>query len=295
MRKMIVRITSVFLMLVVLLLSASPFVSAADYVSSQQMGETILSIGDTKINYLERVSGERVYIQYVDNRLDQINILDPNSPEMITRQFYDRETSVLIKTDTLNVGSVMKSTVSSDVSPMAIPSSYTTMGYITYQYDYMTEVYTSNQTVAYRTTSLGNTSYTINGYMGTVVDLATLLASVLIPLPASIANLFIAKLVLAAGITVTGGVIKEALTTTVACVATSYSWYLHSPEYGETSLNNIGTKYVVTDTVYNTGETYTEGITTFQWGTGTMSSRFYQAQYPVSTWTVLNWVRYRTV
>lgn len=303
------KLISLFLVLAMMFsLSATAFAVEAHMIAPKpetdvdlDAAELLLEIGDTKITGLVNEIGELVLIQYVNSRLDRIDKIAPENPKIITCQQFDQNTGKLLYTGTVDASDFIEVTDAVDaVTPYAVPSGYETLGYITYRYDFMMDTYTSTQTVSYKVSPAGTDFYKVDGYVGSVVDLAGIVAGAFITEQiASVATLaamgsFLLSVVVASGVAVVGGIIKEALTVTVGCDKFVYDWHLYCPEEGETILKNVGYKYVVTVNDPYVGDVYTEGITTFEWGTDAMSSRFYHAQYPASTWSVLQWVRYRS-
>jgi len=136
---------------------------------------------------------------------------------------------------------------------------------------------------------IGPTTYTINGYVGTVVDLVSIIAGAFtIPIP--IVGPYVAALISGLGITVVSGVIESALSDTVSCIETDYTWTLTDTTDSYHSKNVTGAKYYITDTKSAAKDkTYYEGYTPNDWGTQAMAVWFHNEMFGYTAWEVVNW------
>lgn len=136
--------------------------------------------------------------------------------------------------------------------------------------------------------SSGNSTYTIKSFAGKLVDLVSLVVSA-ISLPSSIASTALKKICVSAGISIVGGALSSALTTTMACRKTSYIWTLTDTTNSSHTGKMYGYKYYITDSEYNTGNTYSDGWTPDEWKTSGLASSFHDHMFSYSAWDVVSW------
>ena len=251
--------------------------------------EVIYDGGDTKIIYYEDEKRNKIFLQYVNGVLDQKNTILNDCNDIIRREVYTagdtvREHSVQI--DYIHINDFIE-TVNIDentnISPLA------TLGTIKYS----STSTGSNKKTYYGikctyTSTVGNGTYTIKSFAGKVVDLVTLLVGA-ISLPKSLAGTFVKRVCVAAGITITGGIIKSKLSTTVACKTTKYKWKLVDTTKTSHNKNVYGYKYVVTDSKYHTGETYYSGYKISDWKKRSLAVNLHHEMFSYSTFTVEGW------
>lgn len=108
-------------------------------------------------------------------------------------------------------------------------------------------------------------------------------------LPRSITKTFVRRLCVSAGIFITGGVIKEKLSTTVACKTTKYTWKLVDTTKSSHNKKVYGKKYVVTDSKYHTGETYYSGYKISDWKKRSLAVNLHHEMFAYSSFTVEGW------
>lgn len=136
---------------------------------------------------------------------------------------------------------------------------------------------------------MGTTTYTINGYLGPVIDLVGILVGAL-NMPFTIVSVFVTALLKGLGIAVVSGAIKQAVSDTVSAQQTDYDWTLVDIDDPKHSKNITASKYVVSDykSVLN-GETYYEGCGPAQWGTQEMAIWLHTEMFPYDSWEVIDW------
>lgn len=109
-----------------------------------------------------------------------------------------------------------------------------------------------------------------------------------IPIP--IVGPYVAALISGLGITVVSGVIESALSDTVSCIETDYTWTLTDTTDSYHSKNVTGAKYYITDTKSAAKDkTYYEGYTPNDWGTQAMAVWFHNEMFGYTAWEVVNW------
>ena len=210
---------------------------AMSNVYSSEDALIIYNDGETVVKAYEDSAGNMIFTQYVKGTLIQRNTITSNDPETISREFFDGTFTRGLSKDTINIneyGVLNKSkiaTQSASARTLAGTINYRTItdtGYIYYglRCNYNTEV-------------IGSTTYTINNYVGTVVDLVSIIAGAFsIPIP--IVGSYVKALLTGLGTTVAGGVIKSILSDTVSCIETDYTWTLTDTTNSTHSKNVTG-------------------------------------------------------
>lgn len=244
--------------------------------------EMVLSLDDTEIFYYESEDGTRVFLQYVDGILTQKNAFHPNYPDIIHRELYS--SSKETKHDTIHASDYI--TVSTGLVTHQ-PQPRATLGTIRYRAALDTGPIYYGLRCSYTSTN-SNTTYTINNYVGTLVDLVSILVSAT-NIVASIGTTVIRRICISAGITIMGGWIKSALSTTVSSAKTDYTWTLVDTTDSGHTKNVYGAKYYITDSNYHTGETYYEGYVPDDWGTQALAVWFHNEMFTYSAWGVEGW------
>lgn len=255
--------------------------------SSEAKAATIYDDGETLVKGYEDGSGNMVFTQYVRGKLVQRNTISANNPQIIRREFFDNTTTRAASSDTINIndfGALRKSTATIQAN-----STRTLAGTINYRAPIDTGYVYYGLRCNYNTKEVGATTYTINGFVGTLVDLASIVAGA-INIPISIATAYLGSLLSGLGIAVVGGVIKAAVTDTVSCNQTDYTWTLTDTKDSSHSKNVYGSKYYITDTKSAAvNKTYYEGYTPKDWGTSVMATWFHNEMYSYSIWEVVSW------
>lgn len=126
-------------------------------------------------------------------------------------------------------------------------------------------------------------------YTGSVVDLVALLVSAL-SLPIAICNAYVTALLWGLGCTVVSGVIKSAVSDTVSCVETDYTWTLTSASDYTHTKKAYGQSYYITDVKSAvSGNTYYEGYVPKDWGDTYLSTSFHDMMFNWFVWEVAGW------
>lgn len=266
--------------------SMTAYAAGTNY-SSEENVLTIYDDGETVVKGYEDSTGNMVFTQYVKGDLVQRNTISSNNPEIIRREFFGSATTRGVSKDTINIneyGVLNKSTAKlQSVSPRTLA------GTINYRAAIDTGYVYYGLRCNYDTEVIGPTTYTINSYVGTVVDLVAIIAGALtIPIP--YVSQFVGALLNGLGIAVIGGVINSAFSDTVSCIETDYTWTLTDTTDSYHSKNVIGAKYYITDTKSAAKDkTYYEGYTPNDWGTQAMAVWFHNEMFTYSVWEVVNW------
>ena len=257
--------------------------------------ESILEIDDTRIDFYTDKNGDKVFLQYVNNNLTQINTIPANAEDIVKREFVDKTTLSLIRTDEIRPSNYIVAeteNIEETIRPMAA-NSYVAKGTVKYR--------TPRSSGGYHTYGLKcfykvdpqnsnkSTTYTINKYKGTLVDLVSMLVSA-IDISTKVIKTYTKKLIVASGISVVSGKLKSALTTTVSALRTKYKWkLLDINDSSHISYNPYGYKYYISDSNYHTGETYYEECAPQLWGKNQLGVWFHNEMFTYSTFEVYKW------
>lgn len=138
---------------------------------------------------------------------------------------------------------------------------------------------------------LGQTTHTVNSYMGTVIDLASIIITTL-ALPA-IFSKSVETLVLSVladlGVNTIEGRIKTPFTDTFSCIETDYTWNIYDSEIGEVK-NLTGAKYYINDVRSSlNGSTDYSGYTPNDWMSSKLSAIVHNSLYGYTNWVVQGW------
>lgn len=276
-----------FIVTLVLIVGNCVTVHAANNNYSSEDTLLIYNDGETVVKGYEDSAGNMIFTQYVRGVLVQKNTIAPNDPETINREFFGGAITRGLSKDTINIneyGILNKSTATTQSI-----SAKTLAGTINYRAIIDTGYTYYGLRCSYDTRVIGPTTYTINGYVGTVVDLVSIIAGAFtIPIP--IVGPYVAALISGLGITVVSGVIESALSDTVSCIETDYTWTLTDTTNSGHSKNVTGAKYFITDTKSAAKDkTYYEGYTPNDWGTQAMAVWFHNEMFSYSAWDVVSW------
>ena len=141
----------------------------------------------------------------------------------------------------------------------------------------------------YDTKNLGSTTYTINNFVGRMVDLIALVVGAL-TLPNIVAEAFLDALIKGLGITVASGMIKNAVTDTVSCIKTQYTWNLVDTTAASHQKNVYGYKYYITDVKSAAkNNNYYEGYVPKDWKTQSLAVNFHNEMFTYNAWNVVGW------
>lgn len=274
-----------FILIVTIFLTSNIHAFAAETKPTLSNPEVVFSMGDTTIDYYETSAGDRVFLQYVNGVLTQKNTLPFGSLDIVKREFYN--TSENARTITNDVIKPSDYITINEGQEEVLPSPRAALGTINYRAIIDTG-YTYYGLRCSYTASNKNSTYTIRSYVGTVIDLVSILVSAT-NLAAAIGTTVIKRICVSAGIAIIGGSIKNALSTTVACVKTSYTWSLVDTTYSGHSKNVYGYKYHVTDSDYHTGDDYFEGYQPSDWRTQALAVWLHNEMFGYSIWDVVSW------
>ncbi len=162
------------------------------------------------------------------------------------------------------------------------------MGTVNYRADTGTGILKNYGLRVTYTSSVGYDDYTINGWTGPLVDLVAILVAGIDGIR-NFATTFLKAILVAAGITLSSGAIKSALTTTVKCQKTTYKWTLQDTTLSSHTGTHTSYKYYVTDTNYHTDETYYEGYKISDWGKQALGVWLHNDMFPYQSFEIVSW------
>lgn len=132
------------------------------------------------------------------------------------------------------------------------------------------------------------TTYTVNKYKGTVVDLVALIVGAT-HFISKYATSFVNTVLISAGISVVSGVIKKALTTTISCKRRTYKWKLINTKNSSHSKSVYGYKYIANDSKYKCKETFYKGYLPKDWKKRSLAIGFHNELFNYSVFNVEGW------
>lgn len=276
---------AISLILVVLIVFAYPVNAYASEVQAQEYQfDCVITLGDVMIGSYENELGDSFIYEFINGELTQRNTILHNQPGVVYRDYFDQDGSVRMAS-TMYASDYGISRKTKEITTFAM-NAYSSFGEIQYRvvgyegYEYYTQVVRLSQ-------STREDDYTLDSWKGTVVDLIGILVSAGIG-AAGVVTGYVNNLLLATGVYVVGGVIKDAITTTVVSRKTEFTWQLMDTVF-ENEAYVSGSKHVITESGDNYGEVYYNGITPRDWGTMFMANSFYNVSYAFSNWTVNKW------
>ena len=271
--------------LVVLIVFAYPVNAYASETQAQEYQfDCVITLGDVVIGSYENELGDSFICEFVNGELTQRNTILHNQPGVVYRDYFDQDGSVCM-TSTMYASDYGISHEEPEIETLAV-NAYSSFGEIQYRvvgyegYEYYTQVVKLSQ-------STRDDYYTLDSWKGAVVDLVGLLVSAGIG-ASGVVTTFVNNFLIGAGIYVVGGIIKDAITTTVESRKTEFTWQLMDTVF-ENDAYVSGSKNVITESGNNYGEVYYSGITPRDWGTMSMANSFYNVSYAFSNWTVNKW------
>lgn len=259
---------------------------AASNPSSEE--ETIWEGDDFIITSSTTADETTILKEYIDGVLTQRNTIYANDPDhAVYREFYGNSTARAMQHDVIYAADYGTVETHDSVSPQLAtiagriyfrsPSPIEPDGYVHYsvfcQYD---------------TALIGPTTYTINGFIGKLVDLVALLVSA-IPLDAEKTSNWLHDILSSMGQEVIAGMIQEAFTATVAAERTDYTWQLLHVENYSNLQTATGSKYYVIDVLSHFHKTYYEGLVPEEWGTTYFASLVNYQMFAYNSFDVEKW------
>lgn len=285
-KRNISKVLSYFVAFVLIIGNCMP-ICASTSLSQDNSLFTIYNDGDTIVNGYENSSGNMVFSQYVNGYLVQRNTVFSDNSGNIQREFFDKTNARGTSNDIINIndyGVLIKSTSSiQSISPR------TSAGTINYRAAIDTGYIYYGLRCSYNAKVIGPTSYTINNYVGSVVDLVSIIAGAF-AIPIACVSPYVAALLSGLGITVVSGLIESAFSDTVSCIETDYTWTLTDTTDSNHYKNVTGAKYLITDVKSAAvNKTYYEGYTPNDWGTQAMAVWFHNEMFGYTAWNVVSW------
>lgn len=275
--------------LAVCLVSALSVGAVASNISGNQNINIFYNSDGVKVDGFEDASGNTILRQYENGVLVQRNTIRPNNKNIIEREFFDSgaaRSEVETRTDTIQVSDYI---TIQEQPGIALAAAKTLAGTIKYRALIDTGYINYGLKCSYSTVNAGSTTYTINGFAGTVVDLVSLLVGAL-TVPFVIISGYVTALLYGLALSVVDGAIKGVVTDTVSAQATEYSWTLQNTTSTGHSKNVSGAKYYITDTKSAAkNKTYYEGYVPQDWGDQSLAVGFHGEMFGYSTWNVVGW------
>lgn len=274
------RIIAIILICVMLFSLYIPVYAKEENIIENSIVE-LLSMDDTKICYYETIEGDRVFLQYVDGILTQKNTLPHGNAGTIIRE-------TISSTGKVEIDAISSSDY---INKNEVAASLATKATSTGVINYRAAIDTGYVYYGLRCTceqDIKNSTYTIRSYIGSLVDLVTILVSST-NLVASIGTTVIKRICVSAGISIVGGMLTDALSTTVSCKRTDYKWTLVDTSSVGHTKTVYGYKYYVADSEYYTGNTYYEGYVPKDWGVQALAVGFHNEMFTYAYWDVVSW------
>ena len=270
--------------LLVFSLLASMTLTSFATAKNNKVGDkvTLYEDHETIVEMYTDLSGNRILNQYLNGKLIQRDTLLTSSPNSIKRDFFDDSVTRKSSSDVIYIEQYGKLT--SDNNERVQPCAVQTAGTIKYRgYIYY------GLKCTYDTKNLGSTTYTINNFVGRMVDLIALVVGAL-TLPNIVAEAFLDALIKGLGITVASGMIKNAVTDTVSCIKTQYTWNLVDTTAASHQKNVYGYKYYITDVKSAAkNNNYYEGYVPKDWKTQSLAVNFHNEMFTYNAWNVVGW------
>lgn len=284
--KTIIRIVSMVLC-ISMLSTASMQTFAAANVGAGQEQEVYLEIGDTRIDYYETEEGDQVFLEYIDGVLTQRNTIPVGQEDIVVREFLNTEENRIAGSGNTDVIHPSDYIISEESEEVELPSPRKAMGTIRYRSSDNTGFVYYGMKCSCKRTSV-NSTYTIRSFAGKLIDIVSLLTSAT-GLLANMGKTYIKRLCISAGVTISGGVLKGVLSTTVACKKYTCKWKLVDVADSGHKTTYTGYKYHVTDSSYNTGENYYEGLCPRDWGKQELAVIFHDKMFGYTSYDVIGW------
>lgn len=243
--------------------------------------------GETVVDMFESDDGSIVFRQYLNDVLIQRNTLNPDSPYVIVREFFNSSAAVCVASDTISVSDFGTLAIQ---TPVAQPAATTaTLGTINYRALVGSSVIDYGLECSYTSRTIGSTTYTVNNFLGKLIDLASLLVGAF-DFPAVVANAYLADLLPALGIAVVAGALSSVFTDTVSCNELNYIWTLQDTTLASHRDTVYGYRYYITDVHSDLqGSYYFDGYIPRDWGTQELAVWFHGEMFAYDSWQVLGY------
>ena len=185
--------------LLVFSLLASMTLTSFATTKNNKVGDkvTLYEDHETIVEMYTDLSGNRILNQYLNGKLIQRDTLLTSSPNSIKRDFFDDSVTRKSSSDVIYIEQYGKLT--SDNNERVQPCAVQTAGTIKYRAALDTGYIYYGLKCTYDTKNLGSTTYTINNFVGRMVDLIALVVGAL-TLPNIVAEAFLDALIKGLGI-----------------------------------------------------------------------------------------------
>lgn len=291
------KIVSLFLSVCMIfsLFSFNVYAASVKEASGDSNEPIVIYSDDNIVVDMCEVDGVQIIRELSNGRLVQRNTIYPDEPGVIHREFFDEgvitrsEHTKAVKQDTINVNDYGTLTYIPAPEAQVTPMAATRAGTIKYRALVGSGLIYYGLNCSYTTKAMGATTYTINGFLGKVVDLAAMLVSAL-NIPLKIASEYLKSLLTGLGATISGGVINEMVTDTVSADDTKYTWTLIDTTNAGHKKTVYGHKYYITD--YKSaarGKNYYDGYVPKDWKTQQMAVWFHNEMFSYDSWDVVGW------
>lgn len=284
--KRVVRRFVAFVMITVIM-STIPISAFAFGTVDGCVTENVMILGnDVRITGFEDESGNTIICEYVSGVLKQRNTIPCEQIGVAFCEYFDDDGETVIHTDYLYASDYGEIQQATSMHPY-VSSGYSSFGSIQYKVVTDTTQYYT-QIVKIRSHNPVTMVYTIRNWTGTVVNLVTALVSAKLG-TYSIMNKFLNGFLASLGIGIIGNKLTSTLSATVASERYSYTWQLYDSVIQDETFC-VGDRYYISDEGEHYGETYYDGVTPKDWGTGYMATMFYNAMYSGDYWNVHRWL-----
>ena len=267
-------------------------------------GEQILvevqdELGELKITYQVTNSGDKIFSQYLNEELIIRNIVLRNEPNLVNQTSYINtsindaskftimhepvQTTYLINDYIIEtpLNQNQRNSTSAHSSKLGRINYHSYNSYEGIIYYGLDVSYTYDQSLS---------SYTVRSFVGNLVDLVTIVCSA-IAFPKAMVATFIKRLLLSAGITLSGGVLSDALSTTMSSIKTTYDMELVNISDTNHTKMVYGYKYYISDDNYPDakGEVYYEGYVPQDWKKQHLAVWLHDEMFGYSSFDVVSW------
>lgn len=272
----------------VLLLGNCP-IAFADGTTYLDNSIILYDDGETKVSSYEDENGNIFLFQYINDQLVQMNEINPSNSEIISRQFLEsnENTAYNIINDEINIDDFGVS-----VSRLARANAYEgnfLAGTINYRGIIDTGYVYYSLKCSFDIDITDSTTYTINSYYGSLVNLISIFIAAF-NLPSAIAAHYVGRLLVGLGIGIVAGHVTSAVSATVSCYKVEYAWTLTNTSDAGHSKQVYGYKYHITDEESNLeGNSYYESPTPQDWETQELAILFHDQMFSYPAWEVVSW------
>lgn len=277
------KITSLFLALcLVFSLTTSVFATSRDEIYTEGEKNVSYESGNVSIKTYNTPDGSLVFAEYHGGILAQrYMVLNDGSIEYEIFKEGEADKGTISPSD---YGTVYRVPV---ISPNAGAVS---AGTINYRALYGGSYVYYGARCSYTSKVTPNTFFETDGFKGSLVKLASVIASSFGLSTGDDLLDFLVALCQSAGITISGGMLQEKLDTTLACSRTDYDWTCVDTTNSNNYAKFSGTEFVIRETNSSrNGETIYEGYTPKDRGNRSFAGEIHSELFDYVTWEIVSW------